>query len=279
MLVSLSIFPAVVAGMPWNFPHQRQRLQKSEYEAEAWRDQAWFLGAKSLVLLPLFLLFLWFMDGQRLMFMWQSPSGPTLVILTLTTWVMPCWHSLRCCRSKAGWRSGTSSFIVLDRYEIYFGHHSSTSFRFDTTLGWTLYESVFCYLNTSVCADSWHLHPCFCLPGMHDWPHPVCRRGHCKFQRKQGKSKHMATESSSARTGSEPGLIEMCLPLSGHCSAYGWPEKMGRSEESTENSTTPPPASAPRCFRTKENTCASVRSCATHWRHGALRFIVSHVRR
>lgn len=36
--------------MPRNFPHQRQRLQKSEYEAEAWRDQTRLLGAKSLVL-------------------------------------------------------------------------------------------------------------------------------------------------------------------------------------------------------------------------------------
>lgn len=40
--------------MPWNFPHQRQRLQESEYEAETWRDQAWLLGAKSLVRLPSF---------------------------------------------------------------------------------------------------------------------------------------------------------------------------------------------------------------------------------
>lgn len=39
-----------VAGMPWNFPHQRQRFQESEYEAEARRDQTWFLGAESLVL-------------------------------------------------------------------------------------------------------------------------------------------------------------------------------------------------------------------------------------
>lgn len=40
-----------VARMPWNFPHQCQCLQESEYEAEAWRDQTWLLGAKSLVLL------------------------------------------------------------------------------------------------------------------------------------------------------------------------------------------------------------------------------------
>lgn len=52
MLFSLSVFPDVfTAGMPWNFPHQCQRLQESEHETEAWRDQTGLLGAKSLVLL------------------------------------------------------------------------------------------------------------------------------------------------------------------------------------------------------------------------------------
>lgn len=36
--------------MPRNLPHQRQCLQKSEYEAEARRDQTRLLGAESLVL-------------------------------------------------------------------------------------------------------------------------------------------------------------------------------------------------------------------------------------
>lgn len=40
---------------------------------------------------------------------------------------------------------------------------------------------------TSVLTDPWHLHPCVCVSGMHDWTHSVCRRRHCKLQRKQGK--------------------------------------------------------------------------------------------
>ena len=212
---------SIAGGLPRYLQNKRQRLQEPQLEAEGRREEARVLGAKSLVRrLPFYVssfssfALIDVLNDAVMTHVLLSPAllfiGPTLVILTLTTWATPCWLCLRCCHSRAGWRSGMSSFTGSDRYETTqcIQINRSQIWHPSSLISWvmngamveikqrTRRNKLFCVILIRECShffvlstsDPWHLHPRLCVPGLYDWTHSVCGCGHCKLQWEQGES-------------------------------------------------------------------------------------------
>ena len=96
------------------------KLKAGEKKPGFWVPRVWYGDACSYFSFPSFAL-IDVLNDAVMTHVLLSPAllliGPTLVTLTLTTWATPCWLCSRCCHSRAGWRSGTSSFTASDRYQ------------------------------------------------------------------------------------------------------------------------------------------------------------------